>query len=95
LSGPEVRRLLVNTARQLGPSGRVLDVDAALAATRRKLLLDTLQNESLEIQQILAETGLRPEVAMPLIDDLIESNTVTPVRIGDVETLEYRSGLPQ
>ena len=81
LSAPEVRHVLVHNARRPAgaddPAPRVLDVNAALGATRRQLLLDTLQNEPMELGQILAETGLRPEVAVPLIDDLVKSDTLT------------------
>ena len=81
-TAPDVHRVLIDTARPLDPgdarSARVLDVDAALAATRRQLLLDTLQNEPLELSQVLAETGLRPEVAVPLVDELVESGRLSP-----------------
>jgi hypothetical protein len=95
LSGPEVRHVLMDTARQRKGSARVLDVDAALRSSRRQLLLDALQNEPLELGQLLAETGLRPEVALPLIEDLVASKALTRMRTGDAETLEDPNSLSQ
>ena len=97
LSAQEVRKVLLDTAHQRKRAGsvRVLDVEAALASTRRQLLLDSLQNEPLELSEILSETGLRPEVAVPLIEDLVASNALTRIRTGDVEKLEDPDSLAQ
>ena len=78
----DVRHVLLQTARRLDARAttrppRILDVDAALAATRRERLLDTLLIEPVELAQILAETGLRPEVAVPLLDELVASGRVS------------------
>ncbi len=70
----DVRRVLIEHRahhwRHDAP--RVLDLTEALKVTRRDLVLDTLQVEAVEMSQVLAETGLRPEVAVPLIDELVE-----------------------
>ena len=99
MSAPGVRDVLVHNARQPGSpderAPRLLDVEAALGATRRQLLLDTLQNEPMELGQILAETGLRPEVAVPLIDDLVASQTLRRIRTSDVETFDDPNSLSQ
>ena len=74
---------------------RALDIDAALNATRRQLLLDALQNEPLELGQLLAETGLRSEVALPLIEELVSADRITRIRTGDVERLDNPDSLSQ
>jgi hypothetical protein len=97
LSSREVREVLLETGdsrRVRETAVRRLNIDAALAATRRRLLIDALQTEPLRLDELLAETGLRPEVAIPLIDGLIESNTLNKLRSGDAEMIEDPQSLP-
>ena len=92
----DVRRVLIGTARTTGDDApRVLDLTEALKVTRRDLVLDTLQVEAVEMSQVLAETGLRPEVAVPLIDELVEEGRVSRTTVGGVEVLEDRVGPAQ
>ena len=83
LTGPDVRRVLMHNAAPFtaadGSTARRLDVDAALAATRRQLIVDTLQWDPLELGQLLAETGMRPEAALPLLDGLVRDGVVAKV----------------
>ncbi len=98
----DVRSVLLETARPL-PAGRrkraararALDVEAALAETRRERLLDSLLVEPAELSQILAETGLRPEVAVPLLDELVAAGRVFRSTVGGAEVFEDREGLAQ
>jgi hypothetical protein len=95
----DVRGALLETARPVQPGDekgpRALDVEAALAETRRERLLDSLLVEPAELSQILAETGLRPEVAVPLLDELVSGGRVTRTTTGGVEVFEDRGGLAQ
>jgi hypothetical protein len=97
LSAREVRNVLLSTARhskQVG-SVKILDTERALALTRRQLLLDALQDEPMELGQILAETGLSPEVAVPIIEKLVASRTLVRSRSGDVEKVEDPNSMAQ
>lgn len=97
-SAADVRRTLIDTASVVQAGGhtvRVLDVPAALRATRRQLLVDALQNEPLELGQLLATTGLRAEVALPIIEELVAEGVVNRTRLADTETLEDPHSLTQ
>lgn len=91
LSGEDVRQVLLETAAPFdaeGGSAQRLDVEAALACTRRQLLVDALQWDALELDQLLAETGMRPEVAMPLLDALVAEGLVTRIAHNGQERFE-------
>ncbi len=84
----DVRDALLQNARK-GPGGvRILDTAAALQAVRRQLLLDALEWGALETGELLAETGLRSELALPLLDALEAEETLRRVAQGGVERWE-------
>jgi hypothetical protein len=97
-TGYDVRRVLVETAHQVevGTSTiRIIDVEGSLAAVRRQLLIDNLQTEPLELGQILATTGLRPEIAVPLLDKLIDEGVLVRALVGESELIEDPQSLAQ
>jgi hypothetical protein len=87
LSADDVRATLVETAKPLTtPKGeiRCLDVAAALRRTRHQLLLDALEWRPLGLYELLAETGMRPELALPILDHAVERHELRRVtRSGD------------
>jgi hypothetical protein len=91
LTATDVRTTLVNSGRPLAPPAqtpRSLDVTAALRLTRRQLLLDALERGPLALQDLLAGTGMRPEHAIPLLDDLVAEEVLRRTWIGQIETYE-------
>jgi hypothetical protein len=97
LSGTDIRWLLIDTATSFttrdGFAARRLDVAAALARTRRQLIIDTLQWGALQLGQLLAETGLRPEIAVPLLDSMVDESVLMKVVQGGVERFEDPNAL--
>ncbi|MFC9556973.1 CHAT domain-containing protein [Rhodococcus sp. NPDC056960] len=79
LSAREVRELLVETAARIpaggGDTARKLDVDAALDRARRTVIVGAIGSDALELGQLLAETPIRPELAVPILDDLVADGT--------------------
>ncbi|MFD6063597.1 CHAT domain-containing protein [Rhodococcus wratislaviensis] len=75
LTAQDVRALLVETATPIsaprGDTVKQLDVEAALDSARRKVIVGALGSDALELGQLLAETPIRPELAVPLLDDLV------------------------
>ncbi|WP_081315281.1 S8/S53 family peptidase [Rhodococcus opacus] len=75
LTAQDVRALLVETATPIpaarGDTAKQLDVEAALDSARRKVIVGALGSDALELGQLLAETPIRPELAVPLLDDLV------------------------
>lgn len=86
----ELRSLLLRTAQPIEtPRGRAhrLDVAAALKELRRTRILDILQWQSVELGQLVAESGLRSEVVLPLVDELIAEDRVRRQRTADTELI--------
>jgi hypothetical protein len=84
----DVRAALLSTARP-GPGGiRILDTGAALEAVRRQILLDALERGPLETGELLAETGMRSELALPLLDALEAEGVLRRVTQEGVERWE-------
>ncbi|RZL80941.1 MAG: CHAT domain-containing protein [Rhodococcus sp. (in: high G+C Gram-positive bacteria)] len=79
LAAQEVRALLVETAAPIpterGGTAKRLDVEAALNSSRRNVLVGAIGSDALELGQLLAETPLRPELAVPLLDGLVADGT--------------------
>lgn len=79
LTSREVRDLLVDTATPTpageGEAARRLAVGPALADARRRVIVGTLGSDSLELGQLLAETPIRPEFAVPILDELVSHGT--------------------
>jgi hypothetical protein len=84
LSAPEVRAILVQTAarHRVMRDGkrrvfRKLDVIAALARTRRGLIVRELRTHGpAGRQELLAATGLSVDVGLPILTRLVEDGTV-------------------
>jgi hypothetical protein len=74
LSAQEVRSILIETAPTSAPGVRKIDVNAALAHTRKQLLTKALAKGRLTLTELLTATGMRPEVALPLLDDTSAKN---------------------
>ncbi|MCU0633881.1 MAG: CHAT domain-containing protein [Gemmatimonadaceae bacterium] len=89
LSAADVHEVLVGTARTLEDGARALDPAGALESVRRQLLLDALEWGPLETGELLAETGLRSELALPLIDALVAKGTLRKVLDRGVEHFEH------
>jgi len=91
LYADDVRRLLLDSAAPLhlegGATARRLDVEEALRRTRKQLVLDTLEWDALELRQLLSETGLRPEILVPLLDSMVPSE-LTRTSTGGTERFE-------
>ena len=92
LTAAELRSLLISTAQPIDTPGvwghgRRLDVAAALKHLRRARILDILQWQSVELGQLVAESGMRSEVVLPLLDELIAEDLVRRQRTGDVEVI--------
>lgn len=70
LTASEVRSILVDTADVATGDEpfRRLDTEAALAFTRRRVLLVALGSGPLTLPELLATTGVRPELALPILD---------------------------
>ena len=84
----DVRERLLSSARP-GPGGiRILDLPAALDDVRRQLLLDVLERGALETGELLAEAGMRSELALPLLDAMAREGTVRKVTERGVERWE-------
>lgn len=84
----DVRDRLLSSARP-GPGGiRILDLPSALDDVRRQLLLDVLERGALETGELLAEAGMRSELALPLLDAMTGERTVRKVTEGSVERWE-------
>ncbi len=76
-SAREVRATLVETATVVDAGGaRRLDVDEALARARRQVLLDSLESGPLELHDLLAAAGMRPELALPLLEEAVRDERV-------------------
>ncbi|MFD4181496.1 CHAT domain-containing protein [Rhodococcus sp. NPDC058514] len=92
LSAKDVRGLLVDTASPLpvegGGPARRLAVDAALERVRRNVIVGTLGSDALELGQLLAETSIRPELAVPILDELVAGESVRKVIRNGVEQFE-------
>lgn len=86
----DVREVLLATSSPVGdpPGIRALDIEAALGAVRRQLLLDALEWGPLETGELLAESGLRSELALPLLDALEAEGTLRRVPQGGAERWE-------
>ncbi|MCU0635090.1 MAG: CHAT domain-containing protein [Gemmatimonadaceae bacterium] len=89
LSAADVREVLMRTARRIDGGGLALDEQSALTDVRRQLLLDALEWGPLETGELLAETGLRSELALPLIDALLAKGTLRRVMDRNVEHYEH------
>ncbi|QTJ68013.1 CHAT domain-containing protein [Rhodococcus sp. ZPP] len=93
LTASEVRALLLDTAVPIpagrGESAKRLDMEAALDRARRRLIVGALGSEALELGQLLAETPIRPELAVPILDALVaEGGAVRKVVRNGVEQFE-------
>ena len=79
LRAAEVRALLLRCAVPLQPGSqdpKRLDLDVAIRATRAQVLIDALEWAPLELNEILAETGMRSEHALAILDELVADNAV-------------------
>ena len=65
--------MLITTASEADRGVRQIDVAKAVAATRSGLLMKALSERPLSLRELLAATGIRPEVALPLLDKLVAS----------------------
>jgi hypothetical protein len=84
----DVRQRLLSSARP-GPGGiRILDLPLALDDVRRQLLLDVLERGALETGELLAEAGMRSELALPLLDAMATEGAVRKVTDRGVERWE-------
>lgn len=92
LSAKDVRGLLVDTASPLpvddGRPARRLSVAAALERVRRDVIVGTLGSDALELGQLLAETSIRPEVVVPILDKLVAGESLRKVIRNGVEQYE-------
>jgi hypothetical protein len=68
-----VRSMLITTASEADRGVRQIDVAKAVTATRSGLLMKALSERPLSLRELLAATGIRPEVALPLLDKLVAS----------------------
>jgi len=73
LVAEEVRSMLITTASEADRSVRRIEVAKAVAATRSGLLMKALSERPLSLRELLAATGIRPEVALPRLDGLVAS----------------------
>lgn len=90
LTAAELRQVLVSTAMPIEPdatSPRRIDPSAALGHLRQSRVLDILQWQSMELGQLVAESGMRAEVVIPIVDQLVETGRIQRQRTGDTETL--------
>jgi hypothetical protein len=91
LSAKDVRSILIGTADDVGDrSDRTcrLNVEAALAETRRQLLVDALERGPLGLQELLAETGMRPELALPILEAAVAEGELRQIGRGGSERYE-------
>jgi hypothetical protein len=88
----DVRAILLDTADRIDGSTasgpRRLDSQKALSRTRELLLLDALERGPLELHELLAKTGMRPQHAMPLLDLLVETKALNRVLHGQTARYE-------
>ena len=92
LAAGEVRDILIASSSPIATGGGTkpgrLSIDRALTATRRKAVERALGGESMQLGQLLAETSVRPELAVPILDDLVAAGAVHQVVRGGVEQFE-------
>ncbi len=96
LSARDVRSVLLETAEPLDTTDgevRRIDVNAALSRIRAQLLLDTLERGPFKLGELLAETGMRPELAVPLLNQLIERGELRKVVHAGSERYENPNAL--
>ena len=84
----DVRERLLSSARPGSGGIRILDLPAALDDVRRQLLLDVLERGALETGELLAEAGMRSELALPLLDAMAAQGMVRKVTERGVERWE-------
>ncbi|MCE7010372.1 CHAT domain-containing protein [Kibdelosporangium philippinense] len=84
LKAQDVRQVLVSTASS---DGR-LDLDAALFQVRSQQLLDALEWGPLELDALLAETGMKPELVVPLLERLRTARKIKKVGVERYENPE-------
>nr|WP_063779407.1 CHAT domain-containing protein [Kibdelosporangium sp. MJ126-NF4]CEL22914.1 FIG00999419: hypothetical protein [Kibdelosporangium sp. MJ126-NF4]CTQ90054.1 FIG00999419: hypothetical protein [Kibdelosporangium sp. MJ126-NF4] len=65
LKAHDLRRVLIDTA-----ADRRIDLEAALVHVRSQVLLDALEWGPLELAELLAETGMKPDLVVPLLERL-------------------------
>ena len=88
LTAAELRQVLVDTAVPVDPgknAARKLDVAAALTQLRRSRVLDILQWQSVELGQLVAEAGMRPDVIIPIVGALEGEGRIQRQRVGDTD----------
>jgi hypothetical protein len=86
-----IKGILIESATPMDDSAngpRRLDTQEALRRTREVLLLDALERGPLELHQLLAKTGMRPDHAVPLLDDLVEGTKLNRVLSGQAARYE-------
>jgi hypothetical protein len=76
LQAPDLRRILIETAGE-----RQLDLKAALFQVRSQLLLDALEWGPLELDSLLVETGMKPELVAPLLEQLRAAGKVDKIGV--------------
>jgi hypothetical protein len=74
LNSQDVRQVILDTANE-----RRLDLGAALVKVRTQLLLDALEWGPLELDALLAETGMKPDLTVPLLELLIANKKIEKI----------------
>ncbi len=92
LEANEIRTILIDSASSISAGGGAkpgrLSIDRALTAARGGAIERALGGESMQLGQLLAETSVRPEIAVPILDDLVAAGAVHQVVRGGVEQFE-------
>jgi hypothetical protein len=83
-----VKEVLIRTSEAGAEGIRVLNLQAALTDVRRRLLLDALEEGPLETGMLVTKAGLRPELALPIIEKLQDQGTVQYVGTSRVKQWE-------
>ncbi|MFF0817922.1 CHAT domain-containing protein [Rhodococcus sp. NPDC003318] len=95
LAAQEIRDILMDGASPIDADGGEkacrLRVEAALEAARRGAIATALGSESMPLGPLLAETSVRPELAVPILDQLVATGAVHRVVRGGVEQFEAAS----
>lgn len=99
LSPADVRRTVLQSARRrrVTHNGRrvqirTLDLGAALARVRTQLLLAALRNGPMGQRELLATTGLPSDIALALLEPLLDRGTLRRFTGPDTELIEINPG---
>ncbi|MFB6576049.1 CHAT domain-containing protein [Streptomyces sp. NPDC056402] len=99
LDAEQVRKILLDTARQSSTTRdskrrrfRALDLDAALARARTRLLVKALEHGPASRRELVAAAGLSRTVTRPLLEGLLADRTIRVVDSGDEKKFELSDG---